>query len=83
MGIKETTRDFEHVSYVLNEAGTDFIALSGIELLCYSMLCLGGAGHLSCVGNFAPRPVAGLYDAFVAGDGAVEGDDRWLVGGRP
>jgi 4-hydroxy-tetrahydrodipicolinate synthase len=66
VGIKETTRDFEHVSYVLNEAGTDFIALSGIELLCYPMLCLGGAGHLSCVGNFAPRPVAQLYDAFVA-----------------
>src|SRR4051794_39078175 len=68
VGIKETTRDFEHVSYVLNEAGTDFIALSGIELLCYPMLCLGGAGHLSCVGNFAPRPVAELYNAFAAGD---------------
>jgi len=68
VGIKETTRDFEHVSYVLDEAGTDFIALSGIELLCYPMLALGGAGHLSCVGNFAPRPVAELYDAFVAGD---------------
>ena len=43
VGIKETTRDFEHVSYVLNECGTDFIALSGIELLCYPMLTLGGA----------------------------------------
>ncbi len=68
VGIKETTRDFEHVSYVFDEAGTDFIALSGIELLCYPMLCLGGAGHLSCVGNFAPAPVAALYDAFAAGD---------------
>jgi 4-hydroxy-tetrahydrodipicolinate synthase len=68
VGIKETTRDFEHVSHVLNECGTDFIALSGIELLCYPMLVLGGAGHLSCVGNFAPRPVAELYDAFAAGD---------------
>jgi 4-hydroxy-tetrahydrodipicolinate synthase len=66
VGIKETTRDFEHVSYVLNEAGSDFIALSGIELLCYPMLCLGGVGHLSCVGNFAPRAVAELYNAFVA-----------------
>jgi 4-hydroxy-tetrahydrodipicolinate synthase len=70
IGIKETTRDFEHVSYVLNECGTDFIALSGIELLCYPMMCLGGDGHLSCVGNFAPRPVAELYDAFAAGDHA-------------
>jgi 4-hydroxy-tetrahydrodipicolinate synthase len=68
VGIKETTRDFEHVSYVLDECGTDFIALSGIELLCYPMLALGGRGHLSCVGNFAPRPVAELYDAFAAGD---------------
>ena len=68
VGIKETTRDFEHVSYVLDECGTDFIALSGIELLCYPMLTLGGRGHLSCVGNFAPRPVAELYDAFEAGD---------------
>ena len=68
VGIKETTRDFEHVSYVLDQCGRDFIALSGIELLCYPMLCLGGRGHLSCVGNFAPEPVARLYDAFVAGD---------------
>lgn len=70
VGIKETTRDFEHVSHVLAEAGTDFIALSGIELLCYPMLTIGGAGHLSCVGNFAPRPVAELYDAFTSGDQA-------------
>jgi 4-hydroxy-tetrahydrodipicolinate synthase len=70
VGIKETTRDFEHVSYVLDQCGTDFIALSGIELLCYPMLVLGGRGHLSCVGNFAPRPVADLYDAFAAGDHA-------------
>lgn len=68
VGIKETTRDFEHVSYVLDACGADFIALSGIELLCYPMLTLGGRGHLSCVGNVAPRPVAELYDAFTAGD---------------
>ncbi|MBV9714241.1 MAG: 4-hydroxy-tetrahydrodipicolinate synthase [Solirubrobacterales bacterium] len=67
VGIKETTRDFEHVSHVLNLCGPDFLAYSGIELLCYPMLALGGAGHLSCVANFAPRPVAQLYDEFAAG----------------
>lgn len=67
VGIKETTRDFEHVSYVLHECGRDFLVYSGIELLCYPMLAIGGAGHLSCVGNIAPRPVAALYDAFAAG----------------
>lgn len=70
VGIKETTRDFEHVSHVLAETGRDFLAYSGIELLCYPMLAIGGAGHLSCVANFAPRPVAELYDAFAAGDQA-------------
>jgi 4-hydroxy-tetrahydrodipicolinate synthase len=68
VGIKETTKDFEHVSYVLDACGTDFIALSGIELLCYPMLALGGRGHLSCVSNFAPQVVAALYDAFDAGN---------------
>jgi 4-hydroxy-tetrahydrodipicolinate synthase len=68
VGIKESTRDFEHISHVLDLCGRDFIALSGIELLCYPMLALGGAGHLSCVANFAPEPVAQLYDAFVAGE---------------
>lgn len=68
VGIKETTKDFEHVSYVLHECGQDFLAYSGIELLCYPMLTIGGAGHLSCVANFAPRPVAELYERFAAGD---------------
>jgi 4-hydroxy-tetrahydrodipicolinate synthase len=68
VGIKETTKDFEHVSYVLDACGRDFIALSGIELLCYPMLVLGGRGHLSCVGNFAPEPVAELYEAHRQGD---------------
>lgn len=67
VGIKETTKDFEHVSHVLNECGSDFLAYSGIELLCYPMLSIGGVGHLSCVANFAPRPVAALYDSFVEG----------------
>jgi len=68
VGIKETTRDFEHASHVLNVCGRDFLAYCGIELLCYPMLAIGGVGHLSCVANVAPKPCAELYDAFVAGD---------------
>ena len=67
VGIKETTKDFEHASLVLHACGSDFLVYSGIELLCYPMLVLGGAGHFSCVANYAPRPVAELYDAFVEG----------------
>ena len=68
VGIKETTKDFEHASYVLAECGRDFLVYCGIELLCYPMLAIGGVGHLSCVANVAPKPCADLYDAFVAGD---------------
>jgi 4-hydroxy-tetrahydrodipicolinate synthase len=68
VGIKETTRDFEHASYVIDECGRDFLVYCGIELLCYPMLAIGGAGHLSCVANVAPKPCAALYDAFAAGD---------------
>lgn len=66
VGIKETTRDFEHASHVLNECGRDFLVYCGIELLCYPMLAIGGVGHLSCVANIAPEPCAELYDAFAA-----------------
>lgn len=68
VGIKETTRDFEHASHVLNECGRDFLVYCGIELLCYPMLAIGGVGHLSCVANVAPEPCVELYDAFVAGN---------------
>jgi 4-hydroxy-tetrahydrodipicolinate synthase len=68
VGIKETTRDFEHGSHVLNECGRDFLVYCGIELLCYPMLTIGGVGHLSCVANVSPRPCAALYDTFAAGD---------------
>ena len=68
VGIKETTKDFEHASYVLEECGRDFLVYCGIELLCYPMLTIGGVGHLSCVANVAPKPCVALYDAFVAGD---------------
>jgi 4-hydroxy-tetrahydrodipicolinate synthase len=70
VGIKETTRDFEHGSHVLHACGRDFLVYCGIELLCYPMLAIGGAGHLSCVANVAPEPCAALYDAFAAGDHA-------------
>jgi 4-hydroxy-tetrahydrodipicolinate synthase len=68
VGIKETTRDFEHGSHVLYECGRDFLVYCGIELLCYPMLTIGGAGHLSCVANVDPRSCAQLYDAFTRGD---------------
>ena len=62
VGVKETTKDFEHFSRVLHAAGTDTLLWSGIELLCLPLLSLGGAGFVSATANLAPAATA-LYQA--------------------
>ncbi len=68
VGIKETTKDFEHFSRVIQLCGSDLIVWSGIELLCLPLLALGGAGFLSATANIAPAAHARMYEAWVAGD---------------
>jgi 4-hydroxy-tetrahydrodipicolinate synthase len=67
VGVKEANKDFEHVSNVLHACGRDFLVFSGIELLCYPMLAIGGAGHVSATANVLPKEVAQLYDLVAAG----------------
>ncbi|MGI8563209.1 MAG: 2,4-dihydroxyhept-2-ene-1,7-dioic acid aldolase [Candidatus Dormibacter sp.] len=67
IGVKESNKDFEHVCRVLHECGRDFLVFSGIELLCYPMLAIGGAGHVSATGNLLPKEVAAIYDLVQAG----------------
>ncbi len=68
VGIKETTKDFEHFSLVLHKCGRDFLMWSGIELLCLPLLAIGGVGFVSAVANLAPAAVAKMYTAYVEGD---------------
>ncbi|MFC0866111.1 4-hydroxy-tetrahydrodipicolinate synthase [Sphaerimonospora cavernae] len=68
VGIKETTKDFEHFSKVLHLCGRDFLMWSGIELLCLPLLAIGGVGFVSAVANLAPAAVARMYNAYVEGD---------------
>jgi 4-hydroxy-tetrahydrodipicolinate synthase len=68
VGIKETTKDFEHFSRVFHLCGRDVLMWSGIELLCLPLMALGGIGFVSAVANIAPTAVAEMYDAWVAGD---------------
>jgi 4-hydroxy-tetrahydrodipicolinate synthase len=67
IGVKESNKDFEHVSHVLHQCGRDFLVYSGIELLCYPMLAIGGAGHVSATANVMPREVAEIYNLVAAG----------------
>ncbi|MFS0574720.1 2,4-dihydroxyhept-2-ene-1,7-dioic acid aldolase [Sporosarcina sp. 179-K 3D1 HS] len=68
IGAKESNKDFEHVNRVLLNCGRDFLLFSGIELLCYPMLAIGGAGFISATANVEPKRVAELYNAWEAGD---------------
>ena len=67
VGVKEANVDMQHVSRVLAECGRDFLVYSGIEALCFPMLALGGAGHVSATANVLPAEVARLYDLCAAG----------------
>ncbi|WP_347880504.1 2,4-dihydroxyhept-2-ene-1,7-dioic acid aldolase [Metabacillus flavus] len=68
IGAKESNKDFEHINRVLLECGRDFLLYSGIELLCYPMLAIGGAGYISATANVEPRKVADVYNAWNEGD---------------
>jgi 4-hydroxy-tetrahydrodipicolinate synthase len=68
VGVKETTRDFEHFSRVIQACGRDVLVWSGIELLCLPLLALGGAGFVSAVANLAPGAVAQMYELWTSGD---------------
>ncbi|MCG7525344.1 4-hydroxy-tetrahydrodipicolinate synthase [Streptomyces sp. OfavH-34-F] len=68
VGVKETTKDFEHFSRVLHACGRELLVWSGIELLCLPLLALGGAGFVSAVANLAPNAVARMYELWEAGD---------------
>ncbi|WP_018681472.1 4-hydroxy-tetrahydrodipicolinate synthase [Actinokineospora enzanensis] len=74
VGIKETTKDFEHFSHVLHKCGRDFLMWSGIELLCLPLLAIGGIGFVSALANIAPAAVARMYELYVSGDhdGAID-----------
>ncbi|MCA9926509.1 MAG: 4-hydroxy-tetrahydrodipicolinate synthase [Anaerolineales bacterium] len=67
IGVKESNKDFEHINRLLHKMGRDFLVYSGIELLCFPILAIGGAGYVSATGNLMPTKVAGLYNLVAAG----------------
>jgi 4-hydroxy-tetrahydrodipicolinate synthase len=68
VGVKEANKDFEHITRVLQRCGRDFLLFSGIELLCYPMLAIGGTGFISATANLVPQQVARMYDLWQEGD---------------
>lgn len=67
VGIKETTKNFEHFSRVIDAADDGLLVWSGIELLCLPLLALGGVGYISATANIAPRAAAEMFEHWTAG----------------
>ena len=67
IGCKESNKDFEHINRLLHKMGRDFLVYSGIELLCFPVLAIGGAGYISATGNLLPQKVADVYNLTIAG----------------
>ncbi len=68
VGVKEATGDLRQISKVIDLCGDDFIVLSGDDFTVLPILEVGGKGVISVTSNVAPADMAGMIDAFEAGD---------------
>jgi len=68
VGIKEATGNLQQISDVIELCRPGFIILSGDDFTTLPILAIGGHGVISVTSNIAPRDVADMCDAFVAGD---------------
>jgi 4-hydroxy-tetrahydrodipicolinate synthase len=53
---------------IIESCPADFAVLSGDDNFTLPLLAIGGAGVISVVSNVVPADMAGLVDAFAAGD---------------
>ena len=68
VGVKEASGSIKQMSDVIHMCGPDFDVLSGDDIFTLPLLALGGKGVISTVSNVVPGDMAGLVDAFAAGD---------------
>jgi 4-hydroxy-tetrahydrodipicolinate synthase len=68
IGVKEASGSIKQMSDVISLCGPNFIVLSGDDLFTLPLMAMGGHGIISVVSNVAPADMAGLVDAFAAGD---------------
>ena len=67
-GIKEATGDLKQCAKVLQLCGDKITVLSGDDFTVLPLLAVGGQGVISVVSNVAPGDMAGMCNAFFAGD---------------
>ncbi|MEJ7137578.1 4-hydroxy-tetrahydrodipicolinate synthase [Amphibiibacter pelophylacis] len=68
IGIKEATGNIERAQWLIREAPEDFSIYSGDDGTAVALMLLGGHGNISVTANVAPRRMAELCRAALAGD---------------
>ncbi|TBU94571.1 4-hydroxy-tetrahydrodipicolinate synthase [Stutzerimonas kirkiae] len=70
IGVKEATGNLVRGQEVLDRAGKDFLVFSGDDATAGELMLLGANGNISVTANVAPRAMAELCRAALAGDAA-------------
>lgn len=68
VGIKEATANLGQISDIIELCGKSFAVMSGDDFTVLPTLSLGGSGVISVSANCAPSDMAGLCNAYFAGD---------------
>lgn len=71
VGVKEASGDVMQIAQIIKGAPEGFTVLSGDDGLTLPILALGGEGVISVTANVAPAEVAGVVQAWRAGDAAA------------
>lgn len=68
VGVKEATGNLQRASQIIARLGDRMPVLSGDDATVLPMYAVGGQGCISVVSNVVPAEMAGMWDAFVAGN---------------
>jgi 4-hydroxy-tetrahydrodipicolinate synthase len=68
VGVKEATGNLQRASQIIARLGDRMPVLSGDDATVLPMYAVGGQGCISVVSNVAPADMAGMWDAFIAGN---------------
>jgi 4-hydroxy-tetrahydrodipicolinate synthase len=69
VGIKEATGNIDRAAWLIKQAPQGFSIYSGDDPTAIALMLLGGHGNVSVTANVAPRAMADLCAAAIAGDG--------------
>jgi 4-hydroxy-tetrahydrodipicolinate synthase len=69
VGIKEASGNIDRAAWLIKQAPKGFSIYSGDDQTAIGLMLLGGHGNISVTANVAPRAMAELCAAALAGDG--------------